>query len=54
MTQWPPTLLSDITPYIMRDHPGNDISFQKRLQYEYKEGKAYRLCTGGWLKPSCY
>ena len=43
-------LLSDITLYIMKDHPGNDISLQKRLLNEYKEGKAYRLYSAGWLK----
>ena len=31
MTKWPPILLSDITLYIMKDHPGNDISLPKRL-----------------------
>ena len=50
MTEWPPILLSDITLYIMKDHPGNDISLQKRLLNEYKEGKAYRLYSAGWLK----
>ena len=50
MTKWPPILLSDITLYIMKDHPGNDISLQKRLLNEYKEGKAYRLYSAGWLK----
>ena len=47
-TKWPPILLSDITLYIMKDHPGNDISLQKRLLKEYKEGKAYRLYSAGW------
>ena len=50
MTEWPPILLSDITLYIMKDHPGNDISLQKRLLNEYKEGKAYRLYSAGWFK----
>lgn len=50
MKQWPPVFLSDITMYIMKDHPGNDIPLQKRLLNEYKEGKAYRLYEGGWLK----
>ena len=36
--------------YIMKDHPGNDISLQRRLLNEYKEGKAYRLFDAGWLK----
>ena len=34
----------------MKDHPWNDISVQKRLLNEYKEGKAYRLHSAGWLK----
>ncbi|XP_070562483.1 uncharacterized protein [Ptychodera flava] len=50
MKQWPPIFLSDITMFIMADHPGNDINLQKRLLNEYKEGKAYRLYQGGWLK----
>lgn len=41
MTKWPPILLSDIALYIMKEHPGNDISLQKRLQNEYREGKVY-------------
>ena len=47
MTDWPPILLSDITLYIMKDHPGNDISLQKCLLNEYKDGKAYRLYSAG-------
>ena len=43
LTKWLPILLSDLTLYIMKDHPWNDISLQKRLLNEYKEGKAYRL-----------
>ena len=50
MTKRPPILLSDITLYLMKDHPANDISLQKRLLNEYKEGKAYRLFSAGWLK----
>ncbi|XP_070550367.1 uncharacterized protein [Ptychodera flava] len=50
MEKWPPIFLSDITMYIMADHPGNDVTLQKRLLNEYKEGKAYRLYEGGWLK----
>lgn len=43
LTKWLPILLSDLTLYIMKDHPWNDISLQKRLLNEYKEGKAHRL-----------
>ena len=50
MELWPKILLSDITLYIMRDHPGNDVTLQKRLLNEYKEGKAYRLYEREWLK----
>ncbi|XP_031557009.1 uncharacterized protein LOC116293689 [Actinia tenebrosa] len=50
ISQWPPIFLSDITMYIMKDHPGNNISLQTRLLNEYKEGKAYRLYDTGWLK----
>ena len=50
MKQWPQILLSDIALYIMKDHPGNDVTLQKRLLNEYKEGKAYRLYEQGWLK----
>ena len=50
ITQWPPILLSDLTLYIMKDRPGNDISLQKRLLNEYKEGKTYCLYSVGWLK----
>ena len=49
MVLWPPIFLSDITMYLMKDHPGNDVSLQRRLLNEYKEG-AYRLYEGGWLK----
>ena len=42
MNQWPHANLSDITINLMKDHPGNDASLQKRLLNEYK-GKAYRL-----------
>ena len=50
MTEWPPILLSDITLYVTKDHPGNDILLRKRLLNEYQEAKAYRLYSEGWLK----
>ena len=50
MKLWPSIFLCDITMYIMKDHPGNNIPLQRRLLNEYKEGKAYRLYEGGWLK----
>ncbi|XP_070555668.1 uncharacterized protein [Ptychodera flava] len=54
MEMWPSIFLSDITMYIMANHPGNDVPLQQRLLNEYKEGKAYRLYTGGWLKEIFY
>ena len=50
MTSWPPIYLSDITMFLMSDHPGKDVDFKKRVLNEYKEGKAYRLFDSGWLK----
>ena len=50
MTSWPPIYLSDITMFLMSDHPVKDVDFQKRVLNEYKEGKAYRLFYSGWLK----
>lgn len=54
ITLWPPIFLSDITLYLMEDHPGKDIDFQKRILNEYKEGKAYCLFDSGFLKEVCY
>ena len=50
MTSWPPIYLSDITLFLMSDHPGKDVEFHKQVLNEYKEGKAYRLFVSGWLK----
>ena len=47
---WPPIFLSDITIFLMADHPGKDVTFNKRVLTEYKEGKAHRLFQSGWLK----
>ena len=46
MKLWPLTFFCDITIYIMKDRPGNDIRLQRRL-LKYKEGKTYRLCEAG-------
>lgn len=54
MTSWPPIYLSDITLFLMSDHPGKDVDFHKRVLNEYKEGKAYRLFDSGWLKEISY
>lgn len=54
ITSWPPTNLSDITIYLMEDHPGKDIDLKKRVLNEYKEGKAYRLFDSGFLKEAFY
>ena len=49
MTSWSPINLSDITLFLMSDHPGKDVDFQKRVLNEYKKVKAYRLFDFGWL-----
>ena len=54
MTSWPPIYLSDITLFLMSDHPGKDVDFHKRVLNEYKERKAYRLFDSGWLKEISY
>ena len=54
MTSWRPIYLSDITLFLMSDHPGKDVDFHKRVLNEYKEGKAYRLYDSGWLKEISY
>ena len=33
---WPPLFLSDITIFLMADHPGKDVTFNKRVLTEYK------------------
>ena len=50
ITSWPPICLSDITVFLMEDHPGKDVALHERVLNEYKEGKAYRLYASGWLK----
>lgn len=50
ITSWPPIFLSDITIFLMADHPGRDVNIHERILNEYKEGKAYRLYESGWLK----
>ena len=54
MTSWPPIYPSDITLFLMSDHPGKDVDFHGRVLNEYKEGKAYRLFDSGWLKDISY
>ena len=49
ITSWPPIFLSDITVFLMEDHPGKDVALHERVFNEYKEGKAYRLYESGWL-----
>ena len=43
ITSWPPIFLSDITVFLMDDHPGKDVALRERVLNEYKESKAYRL-----------
>ena len=50
ITSWPPIFLSDITLFLMADHPGKDVDFRERILNEYMEDKAYRLFSSGWLK----
>lgn len=50
ITTWPPIYLSDITIFLMQEHPGKEVNLHKRVLNEYKEGKAYRLFEAGWLK----
>ena len=49
ITSWPPIFLSDITVFLMEDHPGKEVALHERVLNEYKEGKAYRLYESGWL-----
>ena len=42
-TSWPPIFLSDITVFLMKEHPGKDVDLHQRVLNEYKEGKAFRL-----------
>ena len=46
----PPIFLSDITAFLIGDHPGKDVALHERVLNEYEEGKAYRLYESGWLK----
>lgn len=50
ISSWPLIFLSDITLFLMADHPGKDVDFHERILNEYKEGKAYRSFSSGWLK----
>ena len=50
ITSWPPIFLSDITVFLMEDHPGKDVALHERVLNEHKEGKAYHLYQSGWLK----
>ena len=54
MESWPSTNLSDVTIYLMKDHPGRDVDLVKRTLNEYKEGKGYRLFDSGFLKEVHY
>ena len=54
LSSWPPGFLSDITIYLMKDHPGKDVDLHKRVLNEYKERKAYRLFESGFLKETLY
>ncbi|KAK2564196.1 hypothetical protein P5673_012440 [Acropora cervicornis] len=42
---WPPIYLSDITIYLMKDHPGKDIDLHKRLLNEIRREKHFAYST---------
>ena len=50
LTSWPPIFVSDITVFLMKEHPGKDVDLHQRVLNEYKEGKALRLFDSGFLK----
>ena len=54
MTSWSPINLIDITLFLMSDHPGKDVDFQKRVLNEYKQVKAYCLFDFGWVTEISY
>ena len=37
ITTWPPIFLSNITLFLMADHPGKDVDFHERILNEYFE-----------------
>ena len=54
MTKWPPILLSDITLYIMKDHPWDDISLQKTSTERVQRGKSLSLMFCRMVKTNLY
>ena len=54
VTSWPLIFHSDITVFLMEDHPGKDVALHGRVLNENKEGKAYRLLESGRLKEICW
>ena len=50
LTSWPPIFVSDITVFLMKEHPGKDVDLHQRVLNECKEGKALRLFDSGFLK----
>ena len=50
LTSWPLIFLSDITVFLMKEHPGKDVDLHQGVLKEYKEGKAFRLFDSGFLK----
>ena len=50
LTSWSPIFLSDITVFLMKEHPGKDVDLHQRVLNEYKEGKAFRLFNSRFLK----
>ena len=47
MISWLTIFLSDMTIFLIADHPGEDVKVHERILSKYKEEKAYRLYESG-------
>ena len=54
LTSWPLTFLSDITEFLMKEHPGKDVDLHQRVLNKYRKGKAFRLFDSRSLKEVKY
>ena len=54
LTSWPLTFLSDITVFLMKEHPGKDVDLHQRVLNKYRKGKAFRLFDSRFLKEVKY
>ena len=50
LKKWPSIFISDISDFYKLKNSDDCINLTKRMLNEYKEGKAYRYFTDGWLK----